>query len=66
MGVSCTNLSEVGPLRAGEVNEDQVRLGPEGPESETLHLLPPGEESGEAGVFFGDCIPSQCPRYVMG
>ena len=35
----------------GEVDEDQVYLGPEGSESETLHLLALGEESGEAGVF---------------
>ena len=53
-GVLCTNLGEVGPPRTSEVDVDQVGLGPERSESETLHPLPPGEESGEAGEFPGD------------
>jgi len=51
----CTNLGEVGPPGTGEVDVDQVWLGPEGSESEALHLLPPGEESGESRVIPGDC-----------
>jgi hypothetical protein len=46
--VLCTNLGEVGSPRTREVDEDQVGLGPEGSKSETFHLLPPGEESGES------------------
>jgi len=52
--VLCTNLSEVGSLRTSEVDVDQVGLGPERPESKTLHPLPPGEESGETRVIPGD------------
>lgn len=52
--VSCTDLGEVGPLRTNEVDVDQVRLGPEGSESETLHFLPPGEKSRETGVLLRD------------
>ena len=54
MSILCTNLGEVGSLRTSEVDVDQVGLGPERSESETFHPLPPGEESGEAGIIFGD------------
>ena len=54
MSILCTNLGEVGSLRTSEVDVDQVGLGPERSESKTLHSLPPGEESGEAGEFSGD------------
>ena len=51
-----TNLGEVWPPGTSEVDVDQVGLGPEGSESGTLHLLPPGEERREIGVIPGDCV----------
>lgn len=48
------NLGEVGSPRTSEVDVNQVGLGPERSKPETLHLLPPGEETGETGVFPGD------------
>lgn len=67
MAVLCTNLGQVRSLGTSEVDVDQVGFCPEGPKSEALHLLPPGEEGGESRIFFRDCavvisVPSSGER----
>ena len=57
----CTNLGKVGSPRTSEVDVNQVGLGPERSKPETFHLLPPGEETGETGVFSGDCAATSAP-----
>ena len=55
VAVLCTNLGKVWSLGASEVDVDQIGFSPERSKSEVLHLLPPGEESGESRVILGDC-----------
>jgi len=66
--VLCTNLGEIGSLGTTEVDVDQVWLGPEGPQPEMLHPLPPGEESRETRVILGDYTAISAPslRNIIG